>query len=476
MLFYERQEQNNLFISWEFINVKENIYLIKNKNNCYIKASKTKFTCENIPKYKASLFKLVKVYEEVRKNRFDNEIIEKEPIDLLIKYIDLRDTNLKRNKIHQIKKDYDNEELKYSIRSVMQNIPWIRKIFILMPNEKVRFFKNYNLINDKIIYVKDKMLLGHDSSNINAFLFTLWKMKKFGMADNFIVMDDDCFIGQKLNKSDFFQVENGKVVPSIITSRILSLNINSVKKTYAMYKSSALRSKTEQDTTAFYYSLFIAYLLVMNIFQKDHIFIPRTNHNAIPANINEVKEIYKYVYKTEYKSATLDSLYRAIGYVQFQQFYISYIFIKYNRKIIKITSRYIDIKGASIATTMYPLFCINRGAGFYSQKDLYKARLAMEYLFPIPTSYEIKDNSFFDLSYNIVLSTEKDKNVTEKKLKEISKKNIFLSSEFILLSFLMSILFKLLSLINKKFYMKKCKENSFSLYKKDIKIFLNKDY
>ena len=66
----------------------------------------------------------------------------------------------------------------------------------------------------------------------------------------------------------------------------------------------------------------------MNIFQKDHIFSPKTNHQAIPVNINEMKEIYKYVYKSEYKSATLDSLYRAKGYVQFQQFYISYIFIK----------------------------------------------------------------------------------------------------------------------------------------------------
>ena len=110
--FYEKKKENNLFITWEFINFKENIYVIKNKNNCYIKERKTKFTCDNIPKYKASLFKLVKVYEEVRKNRFDNEIIEKEPIDLLIKYIDLRDANLKRNKIHQIEKDYDNEELK----------------------------------------------------------------------------------------------------------------------------------------------------------------------------------------------------------------------------------------------------------------------------------------------------------------------------------------------------------------------------
>ena len=85
MCFYEGKKQKNSFISWEFINVRENKYFIKNKNNCYIKLNKTKFTCENIPKYKASFFKLVKVYEEVKKNKIDNEIIEKEPIDLLIR-------------------------------------------------------------------------------------------------------------------------------------------------------------------------------------------------------------------------------------------------------------------------------------------------------------------------------------------------------------------------------------------------------
>ena len=68
----------------------------------------------------------------------DIKLIEKEPIDILIKYIDLNDPNLKRNGIHQINKDFDNEEIKYSIRSILKNIPWIRKIFILMPNEKVR--------------------------------------------------------------------------------------------------------------------------------------------------------------------------------------------------------------------------------------------------------------------------------------------------------------------------------------------------
>ena len=69
-------------------------------------------------------------------------------------YIDLRDKSLKRKGIKQIYKDFDNEELRYSIRSILENIPWIRKIFILMPNEKVRYFKPANIIKEKIVYIK----------------------------------------------------------------------------------------------------------------------------------------------------------------------------------------------------------------------------------------------------------------------------------------------------------------------------------
>ena len=83
---------------------------------------------------------MVRIYEEVKENKKDNELINKEPVDVLIKYIDLRYPELKRYGIHQINKDYDNEELRYSIRSILKNIPWVRKIFILMPNKKVIFF------------------------------------------------------------------------------------------------------------------------------------------------------------------------------------------------------------------------------------------------------------------------------------------------------------------------------------------------
>ena len=85
-----------------------------------------------------------------------------------------------------------------------------------MPNKKVRFFKDYNLINDKIVYVNDKELIGFDSANIYSFQFRYHQMEHFNISENFITMDDDYFIGKPLKKTDFFYVENGKVVPAII--------------------------------------------------------------------------------------------------------------------------------------------------------------------------------------------------------------------------------------------------------------------
>jgi hypothetical protein len=269
LVFVNKADFNKNSTAWEFIISKNNNYAIKNKNNCYIKITKYKITCENLPLEKASVFKLIKLYEEGEENIINEKILEKEPIDILIKYIDLRDPNLIRNNIHQIEKDYDNEELKYSLRSIIKNIPWVRKIFILMPNDRVRFFKNNSLIRDKIVYVKDKDLIGFDSSNSNLFQFHYWKMKKFGISDNFIAMDDDCFIGKKLKKKDFFYVENGKVVPYIITSKFLKIDKDSTIKKYKIYKYKTKISKEEQNDDAFNYSLQITFLLIMKEFNKN---------------------------------------------------------------------------------------------------------------------------------------------------------------------------------------------------------------
>ena len=49
--------------------------------------------------------------------------VEKADIDVVYKYIDLTDPTLHREGIPQIKKDYDNNELMYSLRSVLKNSP-----------------------------------------------------------------------------------------------------------------------------------------------------------------------------------------------------------------------------------------------------------------------------------------------------------------------------------------------------------------
>ena len=259
-LIFLREYTNS--ISWKIIGKDNNNYIIENRDNCYIKFYENKLFCEKTESSHATQFKIIKIFTEINQetSSYNLELINKTPIDLLIKYIDLRDHKLKREGIFQLAKDYDNEELRYSIRSILNNIPWIRKIFILMPNEKVRYFKDINLINEKIIYIKDKDLLGYDSSNCNAFLFRYWKLKKFGLSDNIIIMDDDYFIAKKLNKNDFFYVENSEVKPIIVTSNFIKLDQKYIQDNYKNYDKKVVLKQKEQNSYVFRYSMFLIYL------------------------------------------------------------------------------------------------------------------------------------------------------------------------------------------------------------------------
>ena len=407
--FNMRNDDSHL---WNLIEINDKKYIFHNKNNCYIKVQKSAIVCANINYKKAAQFKIVRLFSEVKNNKspYNLELLKKEPIDVLIKYIDLKDPNLNREGIHQIEKDYDNEELRYSIRSILKNIPWIRKIFILMPNKKVRFFKEYNLIKEKIVYIKDIDILGHDSSNCNAFLYRYWKLKKFGISDNIIIMDDDCFIGNKIEKSDFFYIKGGKVIPSIITSNFIKINEQSVKENRKLYEKKAKYSKEEQNNDVFLYSKYLTYEFILQFFNvsyEESLYIPNFTHNAIPVNLKEVKEIYDLTYSSKYKYATLDCLYRISGYLQFQIFILSYTFIKYNRKVRNIPNKFIRINNTLSSDFNISLFCINKGEGNYSYIDFYEAKITMEYLFPIPSPYEIVDNTFSVLSHNVTTSLER---------------------------------------------------------------------
>ena len=72
----------------------------------------------------------------------DESLLDMELIDAVIKYIDLTDKKLIREGIKQINKDIENRKIKYCIRSILTNIPWVNKIYIIMPNDKVKYLKS----------------------------------------------------------------------------------------------------------------------------------------------------------------------------------------------------------------------------------------------------------------------------------------------------------------------------------------------
>ena len=139
-------------------------------------------------------------------------------------------------------------------------------------------------------------------------------------------------------------------------------------------------------------------------------FIPVHTHNAIPVNLEELKEIYNIIYQSEYRFGTLYSLYRAIDNIQFQTFVVSYTFFKYNKKVKNISNKLINNKDSIIANYNYSLFCINTGSIEYNNISFMKTKIVMEYLFHIPSPYEIidKNNSLPFLAFNTIYSFENE--------------------------------------------------------------------
>ena len=112
-------EENNLKLKWKIFNINNDSYIIQNvfsrkfwrtKGFIYLDCGEEIPYLNNTNFINDSLidntmtFKITKLYEELRLKNYHIDIIEKEPIDILIKYIDLSDPLLKREQIKQIKK------------------------------------------------------------------------------------------------------------------------------------------------------------------------------------------------------------------------------------------------------------------------------------------------------------------------------------------------------------------------------------
>ena len=401
---------NEKKIRWNIIHINGNKFLIQNIfNGKFFEANNNIIQCLNTPNLILNkldnndtininfIFDILKLFEINLQTNYYN-IIEEEPIDLVIKYIDLYDKNLKRQGINQIKKDFDNEELKYCIRSIFDNIPWIRKIYIIMPNEKVRFYKEIEKIKDKIIYIKDKDVLGFDSANNPAFLFNLFNLEKFGISKNFIYMDDDYFIGKSLKKQDFFYYDekNKKIFPYIISKIFYQINNTFVLNKYEeLFQMKDLFQS--HSSKAFWLQTYSSEKYFIDHYKFPLIYTEFT-HNAIAQNIDELKDLYKEAQNYEYFNETVFSKERFILTLTQQHFFNLFQLNIKKRKVHTIPWVYIPIENIDKQLMESPLFVINTGGNH--NPLLRQSKIQKKYLekrFPMSNIYEIiKNNNIKD--------------------------------------------------------------------------------
>ena len=112
----------------------------------------------------------------------------------------------------------NNNELKYSLRSVYKYAPWVNHIYILMnpPKRKPSWFNNnYNklitIVDQTETFPKNSVL---PNTNSNAIETTLHNIK--GLSEHFIYFNDDCFLGDHVQYTDFFTKEGKPKIQSTV--------------------------------------------------------------------------------------------------------------------------------------------------------------------------------------------------------------------------------------------------------------------
>ena len=116
------------------------------------------------------------------------------------------------------------------------------------------------------------------------------------MVDNFIYFNDDYFVGNPLKKTDFFYVENGRIVPYIIAKKINKNISKSIIEQYYYdwYKFVSKRKYLTQDHIEYTLQANTTRLFIYKLFGEDAKLL-RHDHNAIPDNVIEGEEIYNVV-------------------------------------------------------------------------------------------------------------------------------------------------------------------------------------
>ena len=113
---------------------------------------------------------------------------------------------LQNKKVNSKGRFFDNDELKYSLRSIYQFAPWINNIYIITDNQTPKWL---NIGHPQINIVDHKEIFdSKDLPSYNSMAIEMNLHKINGLNNFFLSFNDDFFIGRMTSPEDFFQ--NGK--------------------------------------------------------------------------------------------------------------------------------------------------------------------------------------------------------------------------------------------------------------------------
>lgn len=95
----------------------------------------------------------------------------------------------------------DHDELRYSLRSVHQYLPWVRRIFIVTNKQRPKWLKEH----EKITVVDHSEIIPHELlPTFSSVTIEMYLSKIPGLAEKFIYLNDDIFIARDMSPTDFF--------------------------------------------------------------------------------------------------------------------------------------------------------------------------------------------------------------------------------------------------------------------------------
>ena len=146
----------------------------------------------------------------------DEEINNVDQIDLVYLWCDGQDPAFKNERLARLKdlnlpwnednlgslRYFDNEELRYSLRSVWKNLPWINHIYIITNKQKPTWLADH----PKVTVVDHSEIMPQSLLPcFNSVTIEMYVHKIPGLAEKYLLANDDVFFGTYLEPSFFFE-------------------------------------------------------------------------------------------------------------------------------------------------------------------------------------------------------------------------------------------------------------------------------